>query len=357
MSTNTNHIAMLDAPNGELTKCPMCGQALVDHDAAERVAHTQEEVERELDAIIHNEAAKRAKELSSQEIEKERRAHQAELRTQRVLVEAEVAAEAEKTAKKKYSRELAKRERLIGQLSEQNEVQQRRIENLSSDERGEMKEEELLTLLRVEFPEDRIDRQGRGRAGSDILHEVRCEAGGRMEVAGLLIYECKDTQQWNNSFVEQAKKARRTHRTPHVLIVSRAFPRKEKGFCMRDGVPIVAAAHLVPLARLMRGAVIDLHRAALTNEGQAAKTQALYRYLSGNEFREEFSTLLGTFDRLIDRVGSERIAHEREWAERLRIYSEGSGRVGAIDGRIRAIIEGTDKKTAKVVALTTDAAA
>ncbi len=287
---------------------------------------------------------------------KQEKAHQAEVKKLRTTVRAEVSAEATRTAEAKVERRVQQQEKLIKSLKEQNDVAQRRIEHLTADERGELNEEELMARLRAEFPQDRIERQGRGRAGSDILHEVRYSVGDRAEVAGLVVYECKDTLQWANDFVGQAKKARVTHRTPHVVIVSRKFRRNEEELCVREDVPIVAPARLVDLARVLRGMVIELHRAGLTNEGQVAKTQELYEYLSGDEFRRAFDALLEAATELGDMLDKERGTHERIWAKRQQIYKEIGGKAAAIDGRVRAIIERSDGRKAEVVPLAMDSA-
>lgn len=369
--------------DGKLSECPMCGQPLLDHDAVKRVERVQHEMEQKVDSAIQVRAAQLAKQIATREREaadkkiaklteqvesqksavtdlkaehretlaNQKKAHNAEVRKLRTAIRAEVVTEAEREATAKVQRELRQRDKLISGLRDQNEVQQRRIEHLTADERGEMNEEDLVARLRVAFPDDRIDRVGRGRAGSDILHEIRYAVGERTEVAGLVVYECKDTLQWNNAFVAQAKKARVTHRTPHVVVVSRAFPRTEKVLCVREDVPIVAPARLVDLANVMRGMVIELHRAGLTGEDHAAKTQDLYEYLSGNEFRQAFDTLLDASDELNDLLSKERRAHESTWEKRQHIYNELGGRAAAIDGRLRTIIERSSDKKGKVVAL------
>ncbi len=373
---------------GKLTECPMCGQPLLDHDAVERVEQTQREIERKVDSAIQVKAAQLAKQMARREREaaekkieklteqvesqkdgvtklkreqsealaKQKKAHQAEIRELRTTIRAKVVTEAEKEAAVKMRRELRQRDSLISRLNKQNDLQRRQIEHLTADERGEMNEEELVARLRVAFPKDQIERQGRGRAGSDILHEVRYTVGDRTEVAGLLVYECKDTVQWNNDFIEQAKKARVTHRTRHVVIASHTLPGDEKVLCVREDVPIVAPAHLVDLARVMREMVIELHRAGLTRESQAAKTQELYRYLSGDEFRQAFDTVLDASKELSELLSKERSGHERTWAKRQQIYNEIGGKAAAIDGRVRTIIERSDGKKAKVVALARDTA-
>jgi hypothetical protein len=361
----------------ELTTCPMCGQPLLDHDAIERVEHAQEELDRKVESAIQVKASQLAKQIATREraeaekkitaltnqvktekdaVTKLKQSHADEVRKLRISVRTEVSAQAEKDAAAKVRLELRKKDGLISSLKEQNEAQQRRIEHLTSDERGEMNEEELVSRLHVAFPDDRVERLGRGRAGSDILHEIRFMVGDKTEVAGLIVYECKDTLQWNNSFIAQAKRARVTHGTPHVVIVSRAFPRGQKDLCVREDVPLVAPSRFVELARILRAMVIELHRAGLTIEGQSAKTAELYEYLSGDEFRQAFDVIVDASTELAGLLNKERTAHERTWAKRQQVYNELGGKAAAIDGRLRAIIERSNGKKGKVIALARDTA-
>lgn len=365
-------------------ECPTCGQPLLDHEALERVEHARREMEKQLDEAVRKRAEPLAKQIAAKErqaaeqriesltqllasrageIDKLKSSHSQALaqekkarRDELKRLRASVMTEAVKTAETKVLRKLRQKDKLIEYLKEQHELDERKIERLTSDERGEMNEEELVACLQMEFPDDRVERRGRGRAGSDILHEIRYRAGSQTVVAGLIVYECKDTLQWANEFLGQAKKARVTHRTPHVVIVSRAFPRNEKHLCVRDEVPIVAPTHLVAFGRVLRAAVIELHRASLTSEGQVAKTQELYEYLSGTEFRQEFDAVLDGPRELTDLLGKEREAHERMWAKRSQIHSRMSGGASAVDGRIRAIIERGDEGQAEVLPLERSAA-
>jgi hypothetical protein len=385
-------------PDIETAVCPMCGQPLLDQVALARVEDAQEQLERETEALAQARAEQLAEELAEearrksarqlqhlnaqlrernealatheQALAKEKKAHEQQLRDQkkgqaerekayekalreqRLQVKAELAGEAERDAAAKQKRELSKRDRLIEQLREQNELQQRRIEHLNAGDRGEMNEDELLAQMQAAFPNDRIERLGRGRAGSDLLHEVRYESGDKTVVGGLIVWECKDTQAWSNGFLEQAKKQRRTHKTPHVVIVSHAFPRGDKELCVRKGVPVVAPARMVAFAQVLRELVVDLNRSGASRDGQAAKTAELYAYLGSGEFRQSFDQLAKSADELTTLLGKERTSHERTWAKRQQLYNELASHTAQIDARLRTIIErsGGGKK-AKVVRL------
>lgn len=322
--------------------CPYCDQPLANEEAIERLAESEREVERRLDEAV----AARAKTLAQQLVAKAKADAEVEIRKlkqeQAAAVRAakqEAQEDADRRAAQKSRTEMRKLTRTIESLREQNEEQARKIERLTSEERGEFNEEELVARLRAAFPDDRIERVKRGQTGADILHEVIVRGDGDALSAGLIAYECKDTLHWQNAFVEQAKKAGRTHGTTFVVVVTHAFPRGEKPFCVRDGVLVVAPPRLVDLAHVMRRMVVEVHRAALTAQGKAAKTEELYEYLSGAEFRQAFDALGKHGEALGALLAKERTWHEQTWAKRRSHYDDLASRTAAIDGRIRTIIE------------------
>lgn len=252
----------------------------------------------------------------------------------------------------KVAKDLKQKDRALKRFQEQIDLQQRQIEHLTADERGDMNEEALLSDLRAAFPDDQLERLGRGRAGGDILHRVCVRAGdGLLAEAGLIVYECKDTLSWGTNFLEQARKEGLRHKTPYLVIISRAFPRGQKMLCVKDGVVVVHPSRAVDLAHVMRRMVEEVHRAALTAADQATKSVELISYLGSPDFRQAFETLISSSEKLTGLLGKERDWHERTWSKRQAAYDEIRARTSAVDARIRAIIEKEPAKNGKVVAL------
>src|SRR5207302_2402874 len=101
-------------------------------------------------------------------------------------------------------------------------------------------------------------------------------------------------------FIEQTRRAGQTHQTPYLIIISRAFPRNEKTLCVRDGVVIVHPSRVVDIAKIMRRMVEEVNRASLTAEGEVAKSEELYQYLSSTEFRQTFDAIGECADHLTE---------------------------------------------------------
>lgn len=384
--------------------CPMCGQQLINESAIEHVLRKQRENEaaqQRLERAIRQKAEADAQAKARQEIDRKiRAAKEAEakkaakladaledlkaqlfdLKTERKELErqhrAEIAAlkQASEAARKKELRDALRKQkealrpqvareergkverelRLIDGarrgLEEENERLKRQLERMTAADRGEFNEEEVLQRLRLTFREDDIERSKRGVRGTDIFHRVR--VGG--SDAGLIIYECKDTLRWNNDFYAQCKRAGKTHGTSYVVLVSRAFPRNQKDLLTNDGVVVVHPSLLLHVAHIMRSMVAEIHRAGLTAQGQAQKTEELYRYLGGEDFRRTFGSLSIAARNLKDLLDKERDTHQRTWSRRETWYTEIGSVHSAIDERIRGIIEApTRARGRKVIPLDT----
>jgi hypothetical protein len=239
-------------------------------------------------------------------------------------------------------------ERTVETLREQNEALERRVERLSAQDRGDQHEVDVLGALTSAFPVDELKRRGKA---CDILHTVYYNGGRDKQRAGLIVYECKDTLQWRKDFITQIKRAGQRHKTRHLVVVSKAFPRRERWMCIRDGVVVVHPAYAVYVAEIVRRIIIEGHRAGLSAEGQAGKTARLYEYLASDDFRQTFDSIVDVGDTLSGMLKDERSSHERTWTRREQAYGELARKTAAIDESIRTIIESTGEDEGKVVRL------
>jgi hypothetical protein len=252
--------------------------------------------------------------------------------------------EARQATEKKIRAELegeeSKRERglqrMVDALQKQNLELERRLEGLSAPDRGDMNEAEIAEELAGAFPDDEITREGKG---GDIVQVVRYPGDNGLEPAGVILYECKDTKRWSNSFISQIKADGRARLTPYLLLVSRALPAQERDACVRDDVVIADPMHARQLARILRRMVIETHRAELAGHDRAGKTARLYEYLRSGEFREHLSPVVEAGTHLSEMLQEERKHHERDWSKRQRTYDQLLHNSVAIEQTIQGIIE------------------
>ena len=353
--------------------CPYCGQPLLNQIAIRHLKASERKQEREAQAAAERLARKLATERAAElerkhvkklaevkaqlatravEVSELKARHRQELKSQEIKLLAQAENAAARKARDEVRAELGKKDRLLIRFKKQIAVQERQIEDLTADERGDFNEEQLLLELRSAFPDDEIERVGHGRAGGDIVHDVRVRSEVGLETAGRIVYECKDTQNWSDGFIKQARKEGETHDTPYLVIISRAFPGDQKTLFVRDGVAVVDPSRSVALAQVMRRMVVEVHRAELTADGQEAKGAELCAYLGSDEFRRTFDAVAGSGEELAGLLATEQTWHERSWAKRQSIYTEIGRKTAAIDARIQTIVQKRARDTkAKVVRL------
>lgn len=385
------------------TVCPYCKQPLTNEDAIQALRKSQADFEKRLQRTVEAEAAKRAAQevervraaqeervgelLDQLKAEREQRkqeriklradatrqaalevenvraalegnvkalrsqlqAERDQRKQERIKLRTELSRELQDKAERKVNNQLRSLKQALEREVDEKQNLERRLENLTASERGSFSEDDLVRELKQAFPDDQIEKRGKG---GDVLHEVCYRAGNERVRAGLIVYECKDTVTWNKSFVAQAREAAEMHHTPYAIVVSKAFPPKQKTLFVMDDVVVVHPGRVIDLVRVVRRMVVEVHRAGLSAEGQAHKTMLLHRYLTSEEFRQNFDGVIDVGERLKELLQRERKAHQDTWGKREEFYNELADRMNTIDQRIRSIIErAVSNKKAKVVRL------
>jgi hypothetical protein len=353
--------------------CRFCGQRLVNRTAIEHLRreqvkferrirqHAEEkaaaslrprltvEIRRDLDIEYRRREKERASTITQQRstirelrVEKEamrRRVDRAEREAAarlRPKLAAEIRAEVEET----YSRRDRAKDKTIERQKRELDDMSRRLEQIQPGDQGEIGEEDLEQSLQHAFrPPDDIKRVGRGKAGTDVVHKVMEKAAGEFVVAGTIVYESKDTLKWREGFVTQAKEAREKYGTLHVVVVSRAFPRKERELSWRDGVPIVHPARVIPLAQVIRRFIVEMHRAGLSEQDVARKTGELYAYIRSEKFRRTLSDIVEISEKLRSGLQTEKKQHGKLWRRREQAYKDLGDKGTEVDDAVRAIVE------------------
>ncbi|MBZ5522066.1 MAG: DUF2130 domain-containing protein [Acidobacteriia bacterium] len=208
---------------------------------------------------------------------------------------------------KERLRHEAESARLQGQLDNLS----RKLEKQSGERLGEEGELDLFAELSRAFPKDRIERIGRGKRGADIVQHVMDGANN----VGRIVYENKNVKVtgWSSAFIKQAGKYRAQYETPYVMIVSRAFPKKEKDFCIEREIPVVRPRMAVALASVMRDGIVVIGRLRLTGTGRDQKAHDLLQYLVSDKFATRFKGIADSVEGLREHQRKERNWHENLW--------------------------------------------
>jgi hypothetical protein len=321
-----------------------------------------EKVRRELADQYSQQFAEKEAELRKRAIKDAQAASRAEIATlQRKLNELERTARrdverAMKEAMKHLRRELdsveerSKKER--AQHAAETARLQMTIENLSQKlkrqtpgEMGEMGEAEVYVALKGAFPTDTIQRIGKGVRGADILQKVIVEG----KEVGRIVYECKNVSNWQNEWVNTARRYRSEYQTPWVIIAARTFPRGQKWFVVEKTVPVIDFRLTVNLAEIVRGAVIEIGQLRTSHIGRQAKADQMFEYILSDHFVGRFKGFAEAVAALREHQSKEKQWHSEAWTKQTRLYDEMDNERRDIAARIHAVSEATTKPVLKVV--------
>jgi hypothetical protein len=248
---------------------------------------------------------------------------------------AEVAKAKREAAEEAREREQLKHTVEMSRLQSKVDDLNRQLEKKSGEQFGEEGELDLYNELSWTFPSDKIERIGRGVKGADILHTVK--DGER--IAGYIVYESKNVSTWGNTFITQAKKYHSLYETPYVMVVSRVFPKKQRGMCVVDDVPVVEPRLATTLATVMREGILEIAKLRLTKVGTDEKAHELFTYVVGNEFQTRFRDMADAVDGLKDIQKAERTWHENQWAKESRLHAQIEGRHREVNAKLQLIVK------------------
>ena len=250
--------------------------------------------------------------------------------------------EAEEQAKFK----VAEKDQLIHAMQKQIEELRRKSEQGSQQIQGEVMEVELAELLTARFTHDRIARVPKGEFGGDVTQHVVSPSG---IACGTILWESKRTKNWSDGWLAKLREDQRAAKAEISVIVSHALPKDVTTFDLIDGVYVVSAKCIVPVATLLRKALLELVLARQSAQGQETKAALIYEYLTGPRFRHRVQAIVEAFTSMQDDLSAEKKAIQKQWAKREtqieRVMSSTVGMYGdlqGIAGRSLEEIEGLD---------------
>lgn len=213
----------------------------------------------------------------------------------------------------------------------------RKAEQGSQQTQGEAAEVELEVLLGTTFPHDLIEPVSKGARGADIIQRVHTTTGTH---TGTIVWESKNAKNWSDAWVTKLKDDQRAQKAAVAVLVTTALPAGVRGFGLVDGVWVCDVVNATGLAVALRVQLTQVHQAKVSAEGMATKTEQLYRYLSGTEFKQRIEAIAEAFTSMKADLDKERAAMERVWAKRERqigaVVTNVSGLYGDVQGIVGA---------------------
>lgn len=245
-----------------------------------------------------------------------------ELSVQRKLQEerAKLSEELRKIEEQKHSAKETEHQLQLAELRKQLDDQKklademrRKAEQGSMQLQGEIQELALESMLKDTFPFDLISEVGKGIRGADSIQTVRNNFG---QECGKIIYESKRTVSFSQEWIEKLKTDARSLGADVAVIVTQAMPKDMDCFGEKDGIWICTFSEVKALASVLRELIIKVHNAAKSDENKGEKMQMLYKYLTSNEFSNQWKAMREGFMSMKISLQKERDAMEKLWKAR-----------------------------------------
>ena len=360
----------------EMIKCPNCGteiqisEAIAARVRAELEASLRQENDQRLKQAVQ-EAEARSREQSSVELkllqdqlaEQQRKVRQAQaaelaLRKEKAALEErqreldlEVARRLDaekqrleesirKTVSEEQSLKVREKDKQIEDLKKLLEEAKRKSEQGSQELQGEVLELDIEAVLTARFPQDIIRPVPKGVRGADIIQEVRNAA---LQPCGTIIWEMKNTKHWQPSWIAKLKDDQRATGASLAVLVSVVLPEDIRAFGCTDVVWVSDLASYLPLSMALREQLIHVAFARNAATGMNDKMEAIYRYLSGDTFRQKVEAIVEAFAAMREQIDRERRAMTRHWAEREkqleRVIANTAGMYGDLRGTIGQVMQ------------------
>jgi hypothetical protein len=281
------------------------------------------EDERQSNKKLHEQLSQLMEELRSAKKAKDN----AELEAKRKLSEEEdgIREEAKKNADEEHRLKQLEMEKKLADTQKALSDAQRKAEQGSQQNQGEVLELDLENSLRMEFPTDRVMEVKKGMRGADVTQTV---INNQLKECGILLWESKNAA-WQASWVPKFKEDIRNANANIGVLVSKELPANYGDMHYVDnGVWAVKPKLALAIAAAMRSQIIGIYTANHNNENKDIKMETLYQFLTGPEFRHRIEAIVENYTALQDDLEQERRLTERRWAKQEKMIH------GVIDNTI-----------------------
>jgi len=297
--------------DGQNYKCPLCGSILA-RDKWVKITGQWDQFEKE-----RGENKKLLERYKREKVELEKR-HKFEITKATKLGEGvglEKGIKKEKSERERMSKMLQNQAKaIIASNKKIQELEKQLKEGKTPQIAGFDYEKEVKKMLTDIFSEDKIIPTGKR---GDVIQQIFYE---RNEI-GSILYECKKTEKFNNSFIVEVKKHQESARADYAVIVTHALKEGKSKFFVEENIIVIDPLGLLDVATLLRNALIEMHKLKLTKEEIKGKGLLILRYMQSGEFKSNMIDTIDKSRKAYELLVNEVKDHEKIWYERIKIYA------------------------------------
>lgn len=238
---------------------------------------------------------------------------EAKLEMHKKLMEEEekIKLEERKKAEEDQRSKVLELQKQLSDVSKANDDLRRKINQGSQQTQGEAFEVEFEKMLKREFPNDQISEVAKGTKGGDIVQKVIDRNGN---TCGKILWEMKNTKTWSELWVDKLKGDQRREVADYAVLISETVPQDLDSARFYKNIWITKRSFVLGLASALRLNLIQISMAKRATEGKNGKSELLFSYLSGTEFRLRIEAIVDAFTNMQVEIEKEKRYFSNKWA-------------------------------------------
>ena len=269
-----------------------------------------EEHARELDEARKNEIELRRK---TREIEDKEKNLELEMERKMDEEKEKLGQMIRKAAEEEFRMKMLEKDKQLEQAQRQADDLKRKLDQGSMQIQGDVQENDLRDTLRTTFLSDLIEDVATGIRGADIIQTVQTQFGQK---CGVLLWESKNTKAWQGEWIKKLKSDQGIAKADVCILVSKTLPEGISSFGLVDGVWVCEYASALPLAEALRVTLQEVHKIKQASVGKGEKMEALYEYLTGNQFKNRIENIVMAFTSMKTDLDTEKRSFQKMWSKR-----------------------------------------
>lgn len=265
---------------------------------------------------------------------------EAKLEMQKKLLEEEdkIKAEERKKAEEENKSKISELQKQLLDVSKANDDLRRKINQGSQQTQGEAFELEFEKILKHEFPNDQINEVVKGTKGADLVQEVTDRNGN---TCGKILWEMKNTKAWSELWVDKLKTDQRKAVADYAVLISESLPQEIESARFYKNIWITKRNFVMGLASALRLNLIQISMAKRAMDGKKDKSDLLFSYLSGTEFRLRVEAIIDAFTNMQGEVEREKRYFSNKWARDEKNIRQVIDNTYGMHGDLKGIIGNT----------------
>lgn len=220
---------------------------------------------------------------------------------------------AKREAEESLKLNIAEKDQTISSMQSKIEDLMKKADQGSQQLQGEVQELDLEENLRREFSLDVIEPVPKGEFGGDVVQRVVSVSG---QLCGMILWESKRTKNWSDGWLPKLREDQRAAKADTAVIVSQSLPKGLDTFQTIDGVCVTHPRLVLPVATLLRQSLIEVAQSRQAIQGQQAKSEMVYDYLTSPRFRQRIEAIVEAFSTMQADLEREKKVITKQWAKR-----------------------------------------